>query len=548
MLLTEKDGAYILRDQSQICNTIDCESLPADIYDEYIYTEKLIFPQDMRYCASTNYIYKDYGSYSLAMEVDIPVLTAGPHPFIIYVHGGGWSGGNTSVFENHSRYLASRGIAGIRITYSLTGQGGNFDKGMQELADAFVFIQEHADEWDLDMERFGYAAGSAGTPLAALKAMKQQGCKLFLGFYGIYDFQNNLNGDFGKTSSYFGNYTTTESRNVISAINYIPENNIPAVRLFHGTADYTLSYLQSSALNDSILKKGGDSQFFQYETYDHSFLNRGVADIYEEIIIKMYESAKNVFNMQEIIFPEESLNLLGEFKFTTGNDQAKAENVIEGLNIADITTGNLKSEFSEDAFHLSDWVSINVGANKYFGFKIMAESGYVYEMKKVDVEMKRSDNKANLIRISYGNDKPNTTQYLGAVITAGTDQYSVYSLEPGNTPATAETPYYAIGLSADSRETKVSLDRISIYGEISESTGMKEMKPNAYRDLFVLGKMIVVNTNKADLVQLYNISGALIKSVTVNGSGSQQLYVDKAGCYILKISGSKNIFQKIIIQ
>lgn len=81
-----------------------------------------------------------------------------------------------SCFHGYSRlakyeyiYLASRGIAGIRISYSLMSQGGTFNQGMQELADAFAFVQAHAAEWGLDMTRYVYAGGSAGTPLTSLQ-------------------------------------------------------------------------------------------------------------------------------------------------------------------------------------------------------------------------------------------------------------------------------------------------------------------------------------------------------------------------------------------
>jgi acetyl esterase/lipase len=245
------------------------------------------------------------------MEVDIPKLSNGPHPFIIWVHGGGWVNGSANAFKKQSAYLASRGIAGVRITYSLISQGGHFDQGMQELADAFDFIKKHAVEWKLDITSFGYAGGSAGTPLAALTALKHNGngCRLFIGCNGIYDFEDNLSGNFGsRPSPYLKKYSKKSDRGVISAINYIADKpqNIPAVAVFHGKADFTISYLQSVAFCDSIIKKGGHAEKYIYDLYVHSFFNRGASDMFEDVTMNMYTFAKSVFRMHDVIIPQQN--------------------------------------------------------------------------------------------------------------------------------------------------------------------------------------------------------------------------------------------------
>lgn len=315
MDLSGTAGSYTLTDASKICPLIQggCTALPADAYVAYAgYQPELISENDYAHCTTLKYTFKTYATYSLDMEVDIPKLTSGPHPFIIWVHGGGWSSGGPSAFSDQSMYLASRGIAGVRITYSVVSQGGNFDLGMQELADAFTFVQQHAAEWGFDMTRFGYAGGSAGTPLGSLAAMKHNGngCKLFMGCNGMYDFQHNLAGNFASGSSkYLLDYPAIANRGVISAINYIPENtaNIPAVAVFHGTADFTISYLQSATFCDSIIARGGRAEKNIYDYYVHSFFNKGKSDRYEDVTLKMYAFAKSVFGMPDVTLPPSSV-------------------------------------------------------------------------------------------------------------------------------------------------------------------------------------------------------------------------------------------------
>lgn len=307
MKLSGSAGSYTISDASSIDPLVEggCSKLPTDAYTAFLgYQPTLISEKDYANCTTLKYTFKTYPNYSLDMEVDIPNQTRDLTPFVIWVHGGGWGMGGCDAFRSQSTYLASRGIAGVRITYTLIPKGGNFNLGMQEMADAFAFVKAHAVEWKLDMTRFGYAGGSAGTPLASLAAMKQNGngCKLFMGCNGIYDFEHNLAGGFANGESrYLLDYPTLASRNVISPINNIPKNpkDVPAVIVFHGTCDFTISYLQSVALCDSIIKKGGRAEKNIYDYYVHSFFNKGNSDRYEDITLKMYSFAKSVFGVPD---------------------------------------------------------------------------------------------------------------------------------------------------------------------------------------------------------------------------------------------------------
>lgn len=310
MKLKEENNVYYLADEKKICKILanGCADLPKDVYKpKKTYKPKLIKAEEYNNCKTSEYIFKEYPSknYKLNMAVDIPKVKSNGnrlHPFIIWVHGGAWAKGHVRAFQNQSQYLASKGIAGIRITYSLKKQGGHFELGMQELDDALQFVKAHAIEWGLDMTQFGFAGGSAGTPLSALAAMQysNKGCRLYIGCNGIYDFENNRQGRFcgGKTikNRYLKNIKDFKS---ISAISNIPDKQeqVPAVVLFHGTGDTTISDKQSIALHEAIVAKKGKSELHLYRYYAHAFFNRGSSDAYEDVIIKMYDFASKVFEI-----------------------------------------------------------------------------------------------------------------------------------------------------------------------------------------------------------------------------------------------------------
>lgn len=306
MRLIGDNSSFQLLNQIEIDEILtDSLNLPKDLYQLWKgYAPKLIQAEDYTNCTTKAYVFKEYPAkgYSLSLEVDIPKETTNKwHPFVIWVHGGGWVNGGAGSFKNQSQYLASRGIAGVRITYSLQKQGGRFEMGIQELKSAFQFVKDHAEEWGLDIQKYGWAGGSAGTPLSSLVAIKDSSfeCKLFVGYNGLYDFENNRQGKFcgGKEikSTYLEN---TNDWHSISAINHIPDmaENIPAVILFHGTGDTTISYKQSEALCDAILQQNGKAMLHFYPYYAHAFFNQNRSDVYEDITIKTYKFAESVFN------------------------------------------------------------------------------------------------------------------------------------------------------------------------------------------------------------------------------------------------------------
>lgn len=295
MKIKQMEDSCTLERYRELSKLVDLSALP-DLCIRYKYVPNRIQPQDYEGCTTESYVFKDYGTRQLKMEVDIPKDVKGPFPFIIYVHGGGWAGGNLSGYINQSKYLATRGIAGVRISYTLKNQGGHFDQGMQELNEALEFVKQHAKEWNLDLTRIGYAGGSAGAPLASLAAMKN-GAKLFIGINGIYNFTDENRGSFpGKSNSYLRDHTTKEKLQEISSSYNIPKKNIPAVITFHGTADPTIPYQQSINLVEAVKKAGGIAEAKTYPNYTHSFSAKSSSDKFEEVVIAIYEFASKVFH------------------------------------------------------------------------------------------------------------------------------------------------------------------------------------------------------------------------------------------------------------
>lgn len=551
MVLSGSEGSYTLTDAAKICPLVTggCAALPADAYTAYAgYQPVLISDNDYAHCTTLKYTFKTYDTHSLSLEVDIPKLTTGPHPFIIWVHGGGWSNGGTTAFVNQSTYLASRGIAGVRITYSVISQGGDLNQGMQELADVFAFVQAHAAEWGLDMTRFGYAAGSAGTPLASLAAMKHNGngCKLYMGCNGIYDFQHNLAGSFGSGSSpYLVDYPTQASRDVISSINYIPDNveNIPAVAVFHGTADFTISYLQSVALCDSVLKKGGRAEKNIYDYYVHAFFNQGSSDKYEDVILKMYDFAKSVFNMPDVTLPPPSeKTCIARFPFTTGENQATPVDVKKGIRVSDIKIGSaITGNFADNALITSNWSGFYIANHRYVGFEIISNPLYSFKVTQIDLNMKKSTAQAVNGIFNYGKTFPPVTTKGAQKNGIATTSYSVVSLMANaTTPAQTDANLcFGIGIATGTSLTEViSFDEITVYGELIKPT---ITVPTILTD----ADSVIFNTDKGQSqTQKITVFGELLENtveISIIGDTNAYFSLDQHSATVTELEYGKNI-------
>lgn len=127
--------------------------------------------------ASKVITYKTVDGVDLEMYVFLPEKPADGklRPGVLYIHGGGWVGGDPSVCAFDSLYLSRQGMVCATIRYRLLGNG---KKGKYSIAkspadclsdakSAMRFFRSHAAEFGMDPARIAASGGSAGGHLAA---------------------------------------------------------------------------------------------------------------------------------------------------------------------------------------------------------------------------------------------------------------------------------------------------------------------------------------------------------------------------------------------
>ena len=91
-----------------------------------------------------------------------------PLPVIVFVHGGGWKGGDRkSGMRNLAPYVASGDYAGASVGYRLTNEA-QWPAQIHECKAAIRWIRGHAKELNLDADHIAVWGSSAGGHLASI--------------------------------------------------------------------------------------------------------------------------------------------------------------------------------------------------------------------------------------------------------------------------------------------------------------------------------------------------------------------------------------------
>jgi acetyl esterase/lipase len=109
--------------------------------------------------------YVENGHVRQRLDLYVPEKPAGPLPLIVWVHGGGWSGGSKA--SPTALPLTARGFAVASIEYRLS-QHAVFPAQIEDCKAAVRWLRANAGTYDLDPQRFGAWGSSAGGHLVAL--------------------------------------------------------------------------------------------------------------------------------------------------------------------------------------------------------------------------------------------------------------------------------------------------------------------------------------------------------------------------------------------
>lgn len=85
----------------------------------------------------------------------------GPRPLLVYIHGGGWTGGDKKQDEKNFKPFLDKGISYAAINYRLTPDNP-LPAPVYDAARAIQFIRTKAADWKIDTKHIALTGGSAG--------------------------------------------------------------------------------------------------------------------------------------------------------------------------------------------------------------------------------------------------------------------------------------------------------------------------------------------------------------------------------------------------
>jgi acetyl esterase/lipase len=214
------------------------------------------------------------GGEKLLLDLARPAKLDKPTPCIVFIHGGGWAGGNRKAHYNRMRRAAEEGFVAATVSYRLVKDDKHrWPAQIEDCKCAIRWLRANAERFSIDPARIGAFGDSAGAHLSML--------------LGTLDKEDGLEGEGGspdhssKVQAVVGYYGPTNltveyppsSRNIVakfiggplderradydraSPLRYVSPGDAP-ILLFHGTKDSLVPYEQAFEMATALTKAG----------------------------------------------------------------------------------------------------------------------------------------------------------------------------------------------------------------------------------------------------------------------------------------------------
>ncbi len=183
-----------------------------------------------------------------AVDLYLPKKRANemPLPVVVYIHGGGWSGGSRAGGGLVQAYAASGNYAGVSVGYRLSSEV-KWPEQIYDCKAAIRWIRGHAKEYNLDPDHIGVTGSSAGGHLVCLLGLTE----------GVKELEGNI-----------GEFTNLSSR-VTCVANYCGPTDMTSP-LMQGDAALTDDPAVAGLLGGSLKAKAAEAKAASPLTYIHT--------------------------------------------------------------------------------------------------------------------------------------------------------------------------------------------------------------------------------------------------------------------------------------
>lgn len=221
-----------------------------------------------------NIEYKNKDGNPLYLSVYIPKNIEKPVPLLLFVHGGGWSGGKKEDYLTYLLSFAEKGYVTATVSYRLSGTA-TYPAARDDVRDAVNWLYTHSNDYGYDKNKIAIIGGSAGAHLALLAAYSEQESnhkiKAVVDLYGPVDLTTEYARTQPDVTSFIGK--SYESAPLIykeaSPLFYITKNSPPTL-IFHGTSDTLVPISQSDDLHTKLDSLHVPNTYYRLPLWPHT--------------------------------------------------------------------------------------------------------------------------------------------------------------------------------------------------------------------------------------------------------------------------------------
>jgi acetyl esterase/lipase len=218
---------------------------------------------------------------------------AGPHPVIVYVHGGGWQAAVTLAgAAGICTALTEQGYATWSVEYRRLGNGGGWPATFDDVLAAASYLQTLAGAAPIDLSRAFVGGQSAGGQLAlwlaSRSASAQSNLPTFRGAIGLAPASDLRTASGGKAASPMatllgGTADQVPERYASSSPIELAPIGVPQL-IVHGTSDTIVPYAMSQAYVQAAQMVGDRVEFVTIEGADHLDLWNPASSAFDQVV------------------------------------------------------------------------------------------------------------------------------------------------------------------------------------------------------------------------------------------------------------------------
>ena len=242
-----------------------------------------------RYRVLPNITYLTANNWEAKLDLYLPRNPPGPVPTVLYIHGGGWVGGNKETSALVFLPYLEMGWGVVNVEYRLA-KVSLAPAAVEDCRCALRWVIAHAKEYGFDAGRLVVTGNSAGGHLALTTGMLPAEAGLdrqcpgseelkvaaIINWYGITDVADLLDGSNMRPYAvgWLGSQASREElAGWVSPMTYI-RAGLPPVLSIHGDADPTVPYNHAVRLHAALEKAGVPNQLVTVPGGKHGGFSR----------------------------------------------------------------------------------------------------------------------------------------------------------------------------------------------------------------------------------------------------------------------------------